>query len=107
MFPLWRHLAEFLPSWAPVDQVNRSFLLNIKHLLFGEIIGSTSKPRYLIVFRCSLSVGKTTLLDMIANGQVRNLGKDKGEILLNGFPVKQYGSVSRRLFGYVAQKNGT
>ncbi|KAG0042543.1 hypothetical protein BGZ83_000345, partial [Gryganskiella cystojenkinii] len=49
--------------------------------------------------------GKTTLLDMIANRQVRNLDKYKGEILLNGFPIKQYGSVSRRLFGYVAQKN--
>ncbi|GJJ77550.1 hypothetical protein EMPS_09909 [Entomortierella parvispora] len=49
--------------------------------------------------------GKTTLLDMIANRRVRHIGKDKGEILLNGFPVKQYGSVSRRLFGYVAQHN--
>lgn len=50
--------------------------------------------------------GKTTLLDLIANRQARNIGKLQGEILLNGIPVKQCGSIRKRLFGYVTQDDG-
>ncbi|KFH66484.1 hypothetical protein MVEG_07009 [Podila verticillata NRRL 6337] len=49
--------------------------------------------------------GKTTLLDLIANRQARNVGKLHGEILLNGFPINQFGSVRKRLVGYVTQES--
>lgn len=52
------------------------------------------------------SIGKSTLLDLIAGRQVHNSGKLEGEILLNDFPVKQCDSVCKRLFGYVTQDNG-
>ncbi|KAF9343316.1 hypothetical protein BGX26_005922 [Mortierella sp. AD094] len=50
--------------------------------------------------------GKTTLLDLFADRQARYTGKLECEILLNDFPVKQYGSVRKRLFGYVTQEDG-
>jgi hypothetical protein len=51
-------------------------------------------------------VGKTTLLDLLADRQIRNIGKLQGEILLNDVPVKEYGSIRKRLIGYVTQEDG-
>ncbi|KAG0380191.1 ATP-binding cassette sub- G member 2 [Mortierella sp. AD032] len=49
--------------------------------------------------------GKTTLLDLLADRQARNVGKIQGDILLNDVPVKQYGSIRKRLVGYVTQED--
>ncbi|OAQ30844.1 P-loop containing nucleoside triphosphate hydrolase protein [Linnemannia elongata AG-77] len=49
--------------------------------------------------------GKTTLLDLLADRQARNIGKIQGDILLNDVPVKQYGSIRKRLVGYVTQED--
>ncbi|KAF9129749.1 hypothetical protein BGW39_003856 [Mortierella sp. 14UC] len=49
--------------------------------------------------------GKTTLLDLLADRQARNVGKITGDILLNDVPVKQYGSIRKRLVGYVTQED--
>jgi len=43
---------------------------------------------------------------LIADRQARNVGKLQGEILLNDVPVKEYGSIRKRLIGYVTQEDG-
>lgn len=72
---------------------------------------SLSLTRLLISFSSSYPLtiifpGKTTLLDLLADRQARNVGKIQGEILLNDVPVKQYGNIRKRLVGYVTQEDG-
>lgn len=45
-------------------------------------------------------------MDLLADRQARNIGKIQGDILLNDVPVKQYGSIRKRLVGYVTQEDG-
>ncbi|KAF9018675.1 ATP-binding cassette sub- G member 2 [Haplosporangium bisporale] len=75
---------------------------NIQRALLSDVTVKAMPGRVLAIMGPSGS-GKTTLLDLIANRQARNIGKLQGEILLNGIPVKQCGSIRKRLFGYVTQ----
>ncbi|KAG0330422.1 hypothetical protein BG000_011714 [Podila horticola] len=75
---------------------------NVQQALLSNVTIKATPGRVLAIMGPSGS-GKTTLLDLITDCQSRNIGQLKGEILLNDLPFKKYGSVRRRLVGYVAQ----
>ncbi|CAO3564032.1 unnamed protein product [Mortierella alpina] len=77
---------------------------NVQKALLSNISAKAMPGRVLAIMGPSGS-GKTTLLDLLADRQARNLGKIQGEILLNDVPVKEYGSIRKRLVGYVTQED--
>ncbi|KAF9582690.1 ATP-binding cassette sub- G member 2 [Lunasporangiospora selenospora] len=77
---------------------------NIQRALLSDIAAKARPGRVLAIMGPSGS-GKTTLLDLLADRQARNLGKIQGDILLNDVPVKDYGSIRKRLIGYVTQED--
>ncbi|KAG0328204.1 hypothetical protein BGZ99_005870 [Dissophora globulifera] len=76
----------------------------IQRALLSNISAKASPGRVLAIMGPSGS-GKTTLLDLLADRQARNVGKLQGEILLNDVTVKEYGSIRKRLVGYVTQED--
>ncbi|KAF9334534.1 hypothetical protein BG006_001999 [Podila minutissima] len=79
-------------------------LPNIQRALLTNVAAKAMPGRVFAIMGPSGS-GKTTLLDLIADRQARNVGKLQGEILLNDVPVKEYGSIRKRLIGYVTQED--
>lgn len=80
-------------------------LPNVQRALLSNIGAKATPGRVLAIMGPSGS-GKTTLLDLLADRQVRNIGKLQGDILLNDVPIKDYGSIRKRLVGYVTQEDG-
>ncbi|KAG9326738.1 hypothetical protein KVV02_008628 [Mortierella alpina] len=78
---------------------------NVQKALLSNISAKAMPGRVLAIMGPSGS-GKTTLLDLLADRQARNLGKIQGEILLNDVPVKEYGSIRKRLVGYDTKVGG-
>ncbi|KAG0309106.1 hypothetical protein BGZ98_005218 [Dissophora globulifera] len=76
----------------------------IQRALLSNISAKASPGRVLAIMGPSGS-GKTTLLDLLADRQARNVGKLQGEILLNDVTIKEYGSIRKRLVGYVTQED--
>ncbi|KAF9184569.1 hypothetical protein BGZ51_003281 [Haplosporangium sp. Z 767] len=77
---------------------------NVQRALLSNISAKATPGRVLAIMGPSGS-GKTTLLDLLADRQARNVGKIQGDILLNDVPVKEYGSIRKRLIGYVTQED--
>ncbi|KAF9358116.1 hypothetical protein BGX34_009051 [Mortierella sp. NVP85] len=77
---------------------------NVQRALLSNVAAKATPGRVLAIMGPSGS-GKTTLLDLLADRQIRNIGKLQGEILLNDVPVKEYGSIRKRLIGYVTQED--
>ncbi|KAI7830244.1 P-loop containing nucleoside triphosphate hydrolase protein [Gamsiella multidivaricata] len=77
---------------------------NVQRALLSNITTKATPGRVLAIMGPSGS-GKTTLLDLLADRQARNVGKLQGEILLNDVPIKEYGSIRKRLVGYVTQED--
>ncbi|KAG0242242.1 P-loop containing nucleoside triphosphate hydrolase protein [Mortierella sp. GBAus27b] len=79
-------------------------LPNVQRALLSNVSAKATPGRVLAIMGPSGS-GKTTLLDLLADRQARNVGKLQGDILLNDVPVKDYGSIRKRLVGYVTQED--
>ncbi|KAF8948563.1 hypothetical protein BGZ47_004077 [Haplosporangium gracile] len=77
---------------------------DVQRAILSNIDAKATPGRVLAIMGPSGS-GKTTLLDLLADRQARNVGKIQGDILLNDVPVKQYGSIRKRLVGYVTQED--
>ncbi|KAI1316673.1 ATP-binding cassette sub- G member 2 [Mortierella claussenii] len=77
---------------------------SVQRALLSNVSAKATPGRVLAIMGPSGS-GKTTLLDLLADRQARNVGKLQGDILLNDVPVKQYGSIRKRLVGYVTQED--
>ncbi|KAF9146599.1 hypothetical protein BGX30_012835 [Mortierella sp. GBA39] len=77
---------------------------DVQRAILSNIDVKATPGRVLAIMGPSGS-GKTTLLDLLADRQARNIGKIQGDILLNDVPVKQYGSIRKRLVGYVTQED--
>ncbi|KAF9116760.1 hypothetical protein BGX27_011074 [Mortierella sp. AM989] len=77
---------------------------NVKRALLSDVSAKAIPGRVLAIMGPSGS-GKTTLLDLLADRKARNVGKIQGDILLNDIPVKEYGSIRKRLIGYVTQED--
>ncbi|KAF9438996.1 hypothetical protein BGZ76_001891 [Entomortierella beljakovae] len=77
---------------------------DIQRKILSDIAAKASPGHVLAIMGPSGS-GKTTLLDLLADRQARNVGKLQGDILLNDIPVKEYGSIRKRLIGYVTQED--
>ncbi|KAF9150641.1 hypothetical protein BG015_007524 [Linnemannia schmuckeri] len=77
---------------------------DVQRAILSNVDAKATPGRVLAIMGPSGS-GKTTLLDLLADRQARNVGKIQGDILLNDVPVKQYGSIRKRLVGYVTQED--
>ncbi|KAF8937979.1 P-loop containing nucleoside triphosphate hydrolase protein [Dissophora ornata] len=77
---------------------------NVQRALLSNVSAKATPGRVLAIMGPSGS-GKTTLLDLLADRRARNVGKIQGDILLNDVPVKEYGSIRKRLVGYVTQED--
>jgi len=78
---------------------------NVQRALLSNIAIKATPGRVFAIMGPSGS-GKTTLLDLLSDRQIRNTGKLQGEISLNDVPIKEYGSMRKRLLGYVTQEDG-
>ncbi|KAG0053618.1 hypothetical protein BGZ83_000759 [Gryganskiella cystojenkinii] len=77
---------------------------NVQRALLSNVAAKATPGRVLAIMGPSGS-GKTTLLDLLADRQIRNIGKLQGDILLNDVRIKEYGSIRKRLVGYVTQED--
>ncbi|KAG0348412.1 hypothetical protein BG004_005253 [Podila humilis] len=77
---------------------------NVQRALLSNI-GAKAMPGRVFAIMGPSGSGKTTLLDLLADRQARNVGKIQGDIFLNDVPVKEYGSIRKRLIGYVTQED--
>ncbi|KAF9430615.1 ATP-binding cassette sub- G member 2 [Podila epigama] len=77
---------------------------NVQRALLTNVAAKAMPGRVLAIMGPSGS-GKTTLLDLLADRQARNVGNLQGDILLNDVPIKEYGSIRKRLIGYVTQED--
>ncbi|KAG0005429.1 hypothetical protein BGZ80_007768 [Entomortierella chlamydospora] len=77
---------------------------NVQRALLSNVTAKANPGRVLAIMGPSGS-GKTTLLDLLADRKARNVGKIQGDVLLNDLSVKEYGSIRKRLVGYVTQED--
>ncbi|KAF8981030.1 hypothetical protein BGZ46_003324 [Entomortierella lignicola] len=77
---------------------------NVQRALLSDVAAKATPGRVFAIMGPSGS-GKTTLLDLLADRKARNTGSFQGNILLNDVPIKEYGSIRKRLVGYVTQED--